>query len=329
MIKMEYVKCNLCNSEDYGQLFSAGDDNLTKQGMFSVVRCRHCGLVYINPRPAKEGMAEFYPAAYYKLEKSESNYLLSILKDKRSIKEMVRNCHEIERLKEKGKILDVGCGRGDFLSCMQFRGWETYGVETAEVAVRHCREVQGLNIFHGELLEANFPANHFDVVRLWHVLEHVQIPKEILQEINRILKPEGLLVISVPNIDSYEAKIFREKWYALDLPRHLYHFSTKTLKRILEKTKFKIIYFTRNYDLFTFRISLIRKSESLSIFKQVNVKLQEGPSSMTSFHWKKISLGYFLKRIFKPWFFLITYLVSRLINFPRLSNMIIVYAKKA
>ncbi|MFH1591766.1 MAG: class I SAM-dependent methyltransferase, partial [Candidatus Woesearchaeota archaeon] len=269
---MEYVKCNLCNSKDYRQLFSAGDSNLTKQGMFSVVRCRDCGLVYMNPRLTKESMAQFYPATYYKLEKSESSYLSSILKDKCNIKEMIRSCHKIERLKEKGKILDVGCGRGDFLNYMRARGWETYGVESTEIAARHCREVQGLNVFYGELLEANFHANHFDVVRLGHVLEHVQNPREILQEINRILKPEGLLVISVPNIDSYEAKIFRENWYMLDLPRHLYHFSLKTLKDILEKTKFQIIYFTRNYDLFAFRASLIRKSESLSIFKQMNVK---------------------------------------------------------
>lgn len=304
---MEYVKCNLCNSKDYGQLFSAGDTNLTKQGMFNVVRCRDCSLVYINPRPIKESMAQFYPDNYYKLE---SSYLLE---DKQNKKKMIRNCRDIERLKKKGKILDIGCGRGDFLIYMQSRGWETYGIEISEVVWRYAREVQGLNVFYGELLQANFPANYFDAVRLWHVLEHVRNPKEILQEANRILKREGLLIISVPNIGSLEAKIFKEKWYALDLPRHLYHFSIKTLKDILEKTKFQPIYFIRDYSLFTFRTSLLRKLKS---------------SSVSCSHRKKIDLRYFFKQILKQCFFLLIYLVSKLMNFLRFSNIIIVYAKK-
>ena len=139
-------------------------------------------------------------------------------------------------------MLDVGCATGSFLDCMRKRGnWQISGVEVNQEAARYARERFSLDVFAGELLEANCPAHHFDVVTLWHVLEHLHSPLDTLMEISRILKDDGALFLSVPNSDSYDARVFGDCWIGLDPPRHLYTFSAKTLKRLLAEAGFETI----------------------------------------------------------------------------------------
>lgn len=229
---MEHVKCDLCGSDDDSLLFTATDMNQSKKGSFNIVRCKKCGLVYVNPSPTKQEIGKFYPKAYFL---GPANAKSGI--DKYQYEKMKK----IKKFKKAGKILDVGCGAGYFLAVAKKNGWQTYGVEVSKIAADYAEKKFGIKVFTGELLQANYPDEYFDVVTLWHVLAHLPNPSETLAEINRILKKDGLLVLTVPNISGFQAKIFKEFWFHLDVPRHLYFFELGTLKQILRKNGFKVL----------------------------------------------------------------------------------------
>ena len=258
--KSEYVNCNLCGADDTELVFVADENQFHLNGRFNIVKCKKCGLVYVNPRPRFNEIHRYYPdEIYYSYQDNQGkknsfrqrfkNFLLETLMGEKRRNFITRNL--IVRLfKEKlmvvvpsalkGKILDIGCGNGEFLSGLQKYGWDTYGVEISPKACEIAKRV-GINVFCGELFQAKYTSEFFDVIVMNQILEHVHSPSSHLKEINRILKPKGLLIISVPNIDSFESKIFKEKWTCLDVPRHLYHFNLKTLTPLLQKHNFEII----------------------------------------------------------------------------------------
>lgn len=142
--------------------------------------------------------------------------------------------------KTNGKLLDIGCGDGKELLRQKENGWDTYGVEINDLAANYVRKHYGLNVFTGIVEDAEFDDEFFDVIILNNVLEHMSDPKTTLNEIHRILKNDGTLIISIPNADSFEAKKFKKYWTGWDLPRHLYHFTPKTIKSLLITTGFQI-----------------------------------------------------------------------------------------
>ncbi|GFP43539.1 hypothetical protein HKBW3C_02669 [Candidatus Hakubella thermalkaliphila] len=156
-----------------------------------------------------------------------------------------RKIMSFEKKKKKGRILDVGCGDGKFLLHFKERGWEAFGVDVSETSYRLARQRLGRNVFNCELKDCHFPDSYFDVVTLNHVLEHMLDPNEQLREVHRILKDDGILLLSLPNINSLQFKISRERWFGLDLPRHLYHYSPQPIGNMLRKNgfnNFKIVY---------------------------------------------------------------------------------------
>jgi len=137
-----------------------------------------------------------------------------------------------------GRILDLGCGDGQYLHHLSLKGWETYGVDTSPIAVERARS-KGLNVFLGEVQDAGFPAGFFDVVTLRHVLEHVHSPSQTLSEVHRYLKDEGKLVLEIPILSSWDHRIARALSLCYyDIPRHLYHFTPATLGALLDKIGF-------------------------------------------------------------------------------------------
>jgi 2-polyprenyl-3-methyl-5-hydroxy-6-metoxy-1,4-benzoquinol methylase len=192
--------------------------------------------MYVNPRPTKKEMGKFYPRNYYG-------------KQERTVEVVVKLLHlmkikKIMSFKKNGRILDVGCGDGEFLRYFKERGWEAYGVDVSETSCMLARRKLGQNIFNCELKDCRFPPNYFDVITLNHVLEHMLDPNEELIELRRILKNNGILFLSVPNIDSLQFKISEKYWLHLDLPRHVYHYSPASIKNLLERDKFEIIKLT-------------------------------------------------------------------------------------
>jgi GT2 family glycosyltransferase/SAM-dependent methyltransferase len=149
---------------------------------------------------------------------------------------------QVERLSgSRGRLLDVGCGTGEFLREMRRAGWTVEGVESDERAARHARGRHGLEVMCGDIHAVGRPNGSFDVVTLWHVLEHVANPRRVLAFIRGVLRPRGLAVIAVPNVESIDAAVYGSDWNAYDAPRHLHHFSFEVLDRVCRDAGLELV----------------------------------------------------------------------------------------
>lgn len=285
---LETVPCNLCGGSDTVPLFGVTDKSTGQEQQFNVVRCRLCDLVYVNPRPTQDVISQYYPqASYYSysfqdqdtLKRRIRNYVLEEQGGYSHRGKNVIAVRVIGKLLAKltkshilmfvpslpnGKALDVGCGCGELLLWLQRHGWgEVRGVElsqgAADLANKH-----GLNVFCGELVHAHYPDRYFDFIALNHVLEHMHDPMQTLKEVHRILKPDGLLLVGVPNFGSFENIVFGKRQSILkEVPRHLYHFSRMTMTRMLDESGFRV---TRTAGKTFFIPSVNRESLKL-VFK--------------------------------------------------------------
>jgi 2-polyprenyl-3-methyl-5-hydroxy-6-metoxy-1,4-benzoquinol methylase len=238
---MEYVTCNLCGADRPLPFATARDRQHWLPGIFTLVQCAQCGLIYLNPRPADADLAAYYPDDYnlYAIPTQAQASLLVRLNLRYS---MAKRCGLVERYAPaRGRVLDVGCATGLFLDAMRRRGWETQGVELVEYAAALARERLRLDVRTGALQETGYPAAWFEAVTMWDVLEHVPDPLGELREIRRILKPGGILALRIPDISSPEARFFGDYWVGLDAPRHLYVFSPTTIAAMLRRAGLEII----------------------------------------------------------------------------------------
>lgn len=217
---MEKVLCNICQSEKHKKVLAAKDP-LTGE-VFTLVRCETCGLVFTNPRPTSKELRFHYPESLYTADPS--------LGDKKRI---------LLQYIQHGKILDVGCGRGFFLNSIKHE-FEVAGVEIDEKSSRYASKKYGIEIKAQQITELSPAENSYDVITFWHTLEHLPDPKSSLEKAFALLKEKGLLFVAVPNIDSLQADIFQRRWYHIDLPRHLFHFSKTSLSRIMEDAGFTL-----------------------------------------------------------------------------------------
>ena len=243
---MQRVDCALCGV-DCTRLFN-------KIGNWNIVRCKNCGLVYLNPRPSKKELDELYVKDYF------TNDLLQVFPTaKKEIEQGISMYLErVRSLKcNTGKLLEIGCGNGFFLKAAEKLGWEVMGIEISQWVSRYCSEKLGLKILNAKLEDLELKKGCFDVVALFHNLEHQRDPLDILRRIKELLKGNGLLVIAVPNINSFDRIYYRKDWKDYSLPVHLYHFSTRTLTKMLNIAGFKVV--RKEYTAFCFIKELLQK----------------------------------------------------------------------
>jgi SAM-dependent methyltransferase len=207
---------------------------------FTVVRCLDCGLCFTSPRPMPELIGKFYPD-WYEPHKPPparprtswharlTTHLGWPLESRRAL-----TWHG------QGRLLDFGCGGGSFLQRMDQLGWQATGVDISTVAVERIREQLGLRALVGSLPHSELTRGSFDVVTMWHSLEHVHDPLGALRAAHDLLTPGGRLLVAAPNIDSLPFRWLGPSWYGLDLPRHLTHFSPATLRCMLERAGFRV-----------------------------------------------------------------------------------------
>jgi len=227
--EFERVNCALCNCDE---TVSFIDDR-----RFHLVKCRRCGLVYINPRPTQEDLSKIYNVSVQgRREIMDSiGYTefadIHILKSKKFL-------NIVKRYKRKGRLLDIGCATGFFLNLAKHQGFEPFGTDVSKAFCRFAKRKFNLQVFCGTLREASYPNEYFDVVTMFDVLSHLPTPVEELREVNRILRKEGLLLIETGNRGELNPKAI-EVWGGVwGSPGHLYHFGTETLIRLLETTGF-------------------------------------------------------------------------------------------
>lgn len=235
------TKCNLCGSSSFKKLFDAIDRLHGKEGKFVYVKCNECGLVFQNPVLDSKELINFYPEDYNPHQAKEAKSEKKKQKIKTKIPEDV-----LEKLNSKSNLLDVGCGNGKFLNDIRsFTNCRVYGVDFSGNAAKIAKNFYGLEVFCGTIEQAPFANNSFDLITAWSYLEHVPNSSGVLAKIHDLLKQSGNYIMSCPNFDSVNARLFGNKWYHLDCPRHLYIYTPKTLTALLEKNGFvleKIIY---------------------------------------------------------------------------------------
>ena len=246
-MNLERVSCNLCGSIDALPLFSQADALTGEPTQFSVVKCRRCGLQYVNPRPMATDIARFYPAEFVSYQfvlddhgGSMRERLVAAI-TRSAARQRVKVLERATRLAAHTRVLDVGCGKGGFLRVLkESHGCDVTGVDFDPEAVRYCREHLAIRAIQGGAADLAGLAPGLDIVTLWHFLEHAFDPLAVLCGAHRLLAESGRLVVEVPNVDSAENALFGRRSYLYDLPRHLYHFSPVTLNALLERAGFEV-----------------------------------------------------------------------------------------
>ncbi len=232
---MEYPVCLICDSGARHPYLRVTNRFNTSQ-TFQLVQCLDCQFVYLCPRPSENRIGQYYPESDYLPHQTKASSVSAKAYQAVRVFNNRYKRHLIERFIRKGRILDYGCGTGEFLKEMKKSGWDTVGFEPAPAAAQMARD-HGLRLID-KLTE--LPPN-VSVITLWHVLEHVHAARHLLQQFHDHLDPEGLLCIAVPNRTCLDAKIFKQNWVAYDAPRHLYHFSPADLEKLLSDCGFAIV----------------------------------------------------------------------------------------
>lgn len=229
-----YVPCDSCGGQGARFLFHKNE--------YDLVKCNHCDLIYVGSPPNKEVLEKMYSFA--------SGYHDSLTKpgqrQDRFRSRAQEQFDQVKSLCKPGRLLDVGCSVGFFLAFAKRAGWDVSGVEFSKDSADFAREQLGNVILDGAIEDANFPAEEFDLVTMWDVIEHVSSPASALAKAAHLLKKNGMLVISTPNIDGIFPKAslpfasVLKHWPHPEPPYHLYQFSAKTLSRMLEKFGFQV-----------------------------------------------------------------------------------------
>jgi len=234
---LKFVNCCLCSSAEQKPY-------LTVEG-WTLVRCPQCGLIYLNPRPPADRLENTYTSDYF--NKIISSDPIVLPTDQSKIKQYVGSqaprIWQVSRYAvPPGRLLDIGCGPGYFLARARQEGWDAQGLDVSEWAANYAKEHFGIDVRVGtpDRIIALWQ-NEFDVITMFHVLEHLSNPLASLMEIKQSLRHQGILIIIVPNIGSFEARHAGQSWEGLRLPYHLYHFTPKTLNHMLNKAGFDVL----------------------------------------------------------------------------------------
>ena len=237
---LKYVNCNLCNSDSTKSVMSID--------RYNIVKCKKCGLVYVNPRLKEKKLHEIYKKEYFKNSAFNVAKLTfygygKYLEEKDYIKATFNERLKIiNKYSKKGRLLDIGCAFGFFLEIARDDGWDVQGLEIIKYAYQYAINKLKLPVMNKTLEEAKFKSNSFDVVTLFDVIEHLPNPNATIKEARRILKQNGLIAITTPNIGSIPAKLLGRNWEEVKRVReHIYYFSENTLKKLLESNNFKLL----------------------------------------------------------------------------------------
>jgi 2-polyprenyl-3-methyl-5-hydroxy-6-metoxy-1,4-benzoquinol methylase len=222
-------------------LMYSKDYSLT-QDNFQIIQCGNCTLKYTDPVPSKEDIAPYYNFPAYISHSDDNTGVINKIYHRVRNYTLSQKTNWVQSLFTgyKGQLLEVGAGTGAFANAMAQKGWSVTALEPDEASRNRALMMYQIKISPMEELYT-LAANKFDVITLWHVLEHVHDLNEYLSIFYKLLKPNGRLIIAVPNYTSYDAQYYHEYWAAYDVPRHLYHFSPTAMEYLSKKNKMQIV----------------------------------------------------------------------------------------
>jgi SAM-dependent methyltransferase len=217
--------CPVCGNTR-GQVWLRAPDRFHgRHEMYLLVRCPACRIVWLSGPPTPVEMGRHYTDAYHKLISASGENSPGRWRDRKAT---------LDLYKQSGSLLDLGCSSGAFLHSLPRDSWKLCGVEMSADSARTAEAKSGAQVFVGNILDAPFPTESFDVITCFDVLEHLYEPRQIMAKVAGWLKPGGIFYVLVPNVDSAEARVFGSYWHGLELPRHLFHYSPTSLKFLAE-----------------------------------------------------------------------------------------------
>lgn len=237
-----YMNCDFCGSDRTIPI-------ITRKDGYKVVRCKCCGLAYVNPRPTSAQLQRMYSKQYYEgggvspYNKYIESELMSFQKSSSVWNQRLNRIETFlpsERVDQTIRILDVGCAAGFFLKLAQQRNWQPYGVDISDYASDFARSELGLKVITGSFSDVQIEQSFFDVITMWDFLEHVTSPMAALRKAKDLLKSDAVLAISTPNLRKFE--LYGRCWYGFRASfEHLYYFTPQVLSNMLEQLGFKIL----------------------------------------------------------------------------------------
>lgn len=309
MGETESTSCQACGEVVCPNYSQAVDFDSGEQA-YTLAHCPRCGLGWISPQMSPRDLGQYYCDDYYGGETkkffSAMEYLVHTL-GRFKAKAIINQINKQGITSKTPNVLDIGCGRGVLLNSLAHYGVKCSGVEPSVFP----KNDTAIKIFQQDFLDVSLQDGSFDVVIMWHVFEHLLDPQDVLDKIHRILRPNGLLIIAVPNFSSTQSQWFMGAWFHLDLPRHVYHYSCGALRQILKRHYFKLrhlhtwcidqsIYgfiqsalnktgWFRGNELYSFLKSSGEKTLSVKTLLQLSIALILLPAAMVEFVYNGLS----------------------------------------
>ncbi len=258
--------CPACSSRNNKKIFTTSD-YLVSGESFEIMECNDCSLRFTSPIPNENEIGDYYKSKEYISHTGKGNSIINQIY--RIVQYFTLWSKKKKAMKfshmKSGSILDIGCGTGKFLETMKQSGWTINGVETNDSARDIAESATGSVIFN----QADFfvSKQKYDVITLWHSLEHLYDLKKYLNKISLSLNANGIIMIAVPNYQSYDAECFKQDWAAYDVPRHLYHFSFEAISKLIDKYNLKFIH-SMQLPFDPFYVALVSE---LSVRKKQNI----------------------------------------------------------
>ncbi len=285
--------CFICGNTNWQLLYKAQDFLYDLDGDFYLYECPECGLVSTQPKLSNEEMQKYYPEDYiaYPVAVDDEKTWHQRANRQRGVR---RRCNFAIRESgmATGKVLDVGCATGVFLKGMQDRDWQAYGIEPSDYAATYAKEQLKLNVTHDYLKADSYEANQFDLITLWDVFEHLPNPEETLQIIHKILKPGGVLLLTLPNSQSWDRHIFKQAWAGWDTPRHYFTYNEKCLTQLLERHGFgfkRLKSFTNRHGSMVYSVNFWLKSKNAPEKRRKSIE-----KFLNSYFFRALSYPYFI-----------------------------------
>jgi len=240
---MENIHCIVCEKNNSVPFITLTDRLTHNVQKFQLMKCE-CNFVYLNPRPDSQQISSYYQSSNYDPHNTIDG--VGWGKMYRFIQQVTMRWkyNKIVSMKRSGRVLDIGGGNGDFAVFMASKGWDVVLQDSISEVIDGKIDT---NIESVKDLQILIEGKKFDVITLWHSLEHIHDVSELYCQINQLLTHDGILVIAVPNLSAPEKTFYGKKWAPFDAPRHLYHFQIESLKELCNKYKFKIL---RKYSLY-------------------------------------------------------------------------------
>ncbi|MBQ8760157.1 MAG: class I SAM-dependent methyltransferase [Bacteroidales bacterium] len=233
-------KCPWCESENNFSFLKLKDYFLSQED-FEIYECKDCKLLFTVPCPTPSEIGKYYKSEEYLSHNEEKKGLVPTIYN--FVKKInIKNKFKIatDGISSDISLLDIGCGVGDFLLHAKNNSCKITGIEPSEDAREIAEKKLDTQILSPEELQ-NIPDESFDIITMWHVLEHVANLKEEIYHLQRLLKKNGRLILALPNYKSYDAEYYKDKWAAYDVPRHINHFSEESIRNIFKETNVQLI----------------------------------------------------------------------------------------